>query len=285
MPSSAQLDELFQRAVSALDSADESALEQLLAAHPVLARDRLDAAGAWLRAQVGDALDGYFKQPYLVWFVAENPVRTGKLPANIAGLTSVIVRAMRRERVERIEDRLAYALGLVCSGRVARECGVDLTLIDGLIDAGAPPSDGVDALAAGNFAAARRLIERGGELTLAAAMCLDLPDIDRLLTRASAHDRQVALAAAAINGNARVLARLIRLGIDLDAYSSRIHPHATALHHAAGAGALDAVKVLVEAGANLAVRDRVYGATPLEWAEYGGKADVAAYLREKAARG
>jgi peptide-methionine (S)-S-oxide reductase len=43
-------------------------------------------------------------------------------------------------------------------------------------------------------------------------------------------------------------------------------------HHAVCSGCLEAVKVLVEAGASLTVKDQAWGATPLGWAEY--------YLRE-----
>lgn len=49
-------------------------------------------------------------------------------------------------------------------------------------------------------------------------------------------------------------------------YASR---SATALHHAVWSGSLDAVKVLVEAGADLIRRDTIYDGTPLWWAKYG----------------
>lgn len=65
------LDPLFREAVSAIDAGDVSALEHLLATHPKLVRDRLDYG------------EGYFRQPYLLWFVAENPIRNDKLPRNI----------------------------------------------------------------------------------------------------------------------------------------------------------------------------------------------------------
>jgi ankyrin repeat protein len=44
---------------------------------------------------------------------------------------------------------------------------------------------------------------------------------------------------------------------------------------------LDAVKVLVEAGSDLSTKDRVYNGTPLEWAEYLQRTEIAAYLRER----
>jgi hypothetical protein len=38
--------------------------------------------------------------------------------------------------------------------------------------------------------------------------------------------------------------------------------------------------VLVEAGADRGARVRIYQGTPLEWAEYLGRVEIAAYLRE-----
>lgn len=46
------------------------------------------------------------------------------------------------------------------------------------------------------------------------------------------------------------------------------HSHATALHQAVASGSLDAVKILVEAGADLAAMDKGYNGTPLGWAKY-----------------
>src|ERR671937_29091 len=92
------LDSLFREAVSAIDAGDVAALERLLAAYPRLVRDRLDSPGAWLRDQVGGAMDGFFRQPYLLWFVAEDPVRTGKLPGNIAQVTRAIIQAAKRRQ-------------------------------------------------------------------------------------------------------------------------------------------------------------------------------------------
>ena len=74
MDESATLDAIFQRAVSAIDAGDVRELEQLVAINPRLVRERLNAPGAWLRDKVGNALDGFFQRPYLLWFVAEDPV-------------------------------------------------------------------------------------------------------------------------------------------------------------------------------------------------------------------
>ena len=73
--------------------------------------------------------------------------------------------------------------------------------------------------------------------------------------------------------------------MDANTVSPDLYSHATALHHAVHSGSLDAVQVLVDAGARLDVKDTAYGGTPLGWAEYSGKKhpydEIAAYLRRK----
>ena len=278
--SSTQLDSLFSKAVSHIDAGQLSELQSLLAANPQLVAKRLESAGDWLRSLINGALEGYFKDPYLLWFVAENPIRHETLPANIIEITNAIIAAAKKEAVDSLEQQLDYALGLVVTGRVPREAGVQLQLMDVLIDAGARPGAGHGALSGRNLEAAAHLIERGGELTLATAMCLDRDrDVERLALTATPRDRQIALVAAALNGKVRALSKLLELGVDLNAYSTGIHTHATALHHAVDSGSLEAVELLVEAGARLDTRDKVYSGTPLDWAEHEGRSEIANYLR------
>jgi hypothetical protein len=66
MNASTSLDASFRSAVGAIDAGDLTALEDSLAADPRLVRDRLISPGAWLRDVVKGALDGFFKQPYLL---------------------------------------------------------------------------------------------------------------------------------------------------------------------------------------------------------------------------
>jgi predicted kinase len=80
MDDAGMLDSLFHAAVLAIDAGDVVALERLLADHPRLARNRLTAPGPWLRNKIGGALDGFFKDPYLLWFVAEDAPVHGRLP-------------------------------------------------------------------------------------------------------------------------------------------------------------------------------------------------------------
>lgn len=270
-------DSVFRDAVAAIDAGDVPALELLLADHPRLLGERLRAG------------EGYFRDPYLLWFVAGNPVRNGSLPANVADVTRTIIDAARRAGVESLPHQLSITLGLVASGRVPRECGVQAALIEVLVDAGADPNGAlVAAIAHREVDAGERLLGRGARLTLLAAVCLNrLTEIDRLFEESDPENRQAALAGAALLGNTDGLAALIGKGMDTDAYGPVwFHPHATALHHAVDSGRLDAVRVLVDAGASLEIRDRIYGGTPLDWAEHLGRPEIADYLREslKAAR-
>jgi len=99
---------------------------------------------------------------------------------------------------------------------------------------------------------------------------------------ASAADRQLALAGAALHGNPQALALLIETGVDLDAYSPEgFHSHAAPLHLAVDSGSLAAVQVLVEAGADPGRRDRLYAATPLGWAEYLQRTAIASFLKDR----
>lgn len=294
MDDDAVLDGLFQNALTAIDAGDLPALEALLAAHPQIARERLTEPGEWLRAQIGPALQSFYKDPYLLWFLTEDAVRTGVLPANVGAMARAIIETAKRQGATNLQDQLDSALHFAICSPIGREDGSQRELLDVLIDAGASMEGGpVQALICYNFAAARHLIARGATLTLPAALCLEMWDAVPSLARdASTEDKQIALGLAALNGKAEGLRRLLPLGVDLDAFTSGFYSHATPLHHAVWSGSLDAVKVLVEAGAALDTHDKAEDATPLGWAEYAltgpesstrGKqfSEIVEYLRAK----
>jgi len=252
-------DRIFRQAVEAIDNGDTNTLEGLLKGYPYLVFDYFPyPEGA------------YFKNPYLLWFVADNPIRQGKLADNIVDIAKLIIRFVKQEAEDSAQYQLDYALGLVATGRIPRECGVQIQLIDILIDEGAKPGCGLGALAHGNAAAAARLIERGGQLTLAAAVGLDFyDDITRLAASASADERLLALTTAAFYGKVRTISLLLNWGINPNGYphkSTGFHTHATPLHQAVSSGSLEAVKLLVAAGADISATDKVYSGTPLGWA-------------------
>jgi peptide-methionine (S)-S-oxide reductase len=236
--------------------------------------------------------------------VAEDPVRNGKLPGNIAQIARTIIKAAELNGAQNLQEQLDYALRLVCWSWIARGCGVQIELIDVLVDACASP-DGRSvyeghcgahcdsAIFNGNFAAAEHLLERGAPITLSTALCLGRwVDVERLARSATLAEKQDAFVLAALNGKAEALGRMLALGVDPTTVSAHNYSHATALHHAVCSGSIDAVKVLVEAGADLGRRDTVYNGTPLGWAGYYKEeqksksrakqfTEIAAYLREK----
>ena len=281
MEDTVAFDSLFQQAVSAMDTGDVDQLKQLLEDNPELATERLRSPGSWLTNQIGNALDSFFKDPYLLWFVSEDAVRNKILPSNIAIIAEIIIEKARTEKAESLQKQLDYAIRLVAWSWVARECGKQIELLDVMIDAGAS-TDGVsdDALVNGNFAAAEHLIKRGAKLTLPTALCLGRwNEADGLASMAVHKQKQFSLVLAALNGKVEAVAKVMSYGVNINEPSQHLYSHATALHHAVGSGSLDTVKLLVEAGAKLDTKDTIYNGTPLDWAEYAKKEEIAIFLR------
>jgi peptide-methionine (S)-S-oxide reductase len=275
-------DKIFQQAVSAIDVGDEETLQQLLDAHPELATERLSSPGEWLTSVIGNALKNFFKDPYLLWFVSEDAVRNGKLPKNIAKIASIIIQKARSQNAANLPEQLDYALRLVAWSVVARDCGVQIELLDVLIDSGASINAvSTDALVNGNFDAAKHLVKRGGKLTLATALCLEKwEEADQLAVNATSAEKQFSLVLAALNGKAKAVARAVGYGADINKPSDYLYSHGTPLHHAVWSGSLDTVKLLINAGADLHARDTAWNGTPLGWAEYGNKEDIIEYLKD-----
>lgn len=252
-------DPLFQQALAAIDASDLPALQTLLSQHPGLVSQRLDTP-----------LEGYFRRPFLLWFIADNPIRTGTWPQGILDSTAAIIAAAHDHAPGSFQFQLDYTLDLVASGSTARNSGKQLELMDLLINAGAIPNNGLSALAHGNFAAAAKLLERGASLSLAIAVALERTnDIPTLLQKAQAEELELAITVAAFSGQTSILEFLIQPGIDLDAFPSAecgFHSHATALHHAVSACAPETVRLLITAGASPDIIDLIYQGTPLDWA-------------------
>jgi ankyrin repeat protein len=263
-------DAAFRRAVDLIDDGDVEALRDHLASHPALLRQRVRFEGG-----------NYFRDPTLLEFVAENPVRHDSLPPNIVDVARTLLDAGAR-----LERRGVDAtLGLVASGRVPRECGAQIPLIDLLCDYGADPGGAMEAaLGHGELEAVEALIRRGAKVDLAAAAAMGrTDDARRALAGADAPQRHRALAWAAQFGHVEIVRLLLDAGEDPSRYNPEgSHAHSTPLHQAALAGHGDVVRLLVERGARLDMKDLHYQGTPQEWAEHAGRTEVAAYLRTRA---
>jgi peptide-methionine (S)-S-oxide reductase len=268
MDDAQMFDALFREAVSAIGAGEVAMLERLLATYPSLARNRLTAPGSWLRDKIGGALDGFFKNPYLLWFVAEDAPIHGCLPKNIAEVTRAIIRSA--QGAPGLQEQLDSTLQLVCWSGVAERCGVQVELIDTLLDAGASPDGGPNnALVNCHVAAAEHLVARGAQMTLASAICLGRwGDAGRLAATASESEKQFALVLAALNGKAEAAKWMIEAGADVNRPSADLYAHGTPLHHAVCSGSLATVRALLEAGADPGKPDTAWNGTPLGWAKH-----------------
>jgi hypothetical protein len=269
--------------VHAIDSGNENALREMLRVCPELATEPLSSPGKWLVDQIGNALKTYFKDPYLLWFVSEDAVRNNTLPSNIAAIAQIIIETAKEQHAESLQRQLDYGIKLVAWSWVARDSGVQMELLDVFINAGASTFKvSEDALVNGNFGAAEYLIQRGAPPSLSTALCIgNWEEADLLAVNAKGEEKQLCLVLCSLNGKAEGVKKLIGYGVHVSEPSANLYSHATPLHHATGSGSLDTVKVLVEAGANMDIRDSVHEGTPLDWAEYLKKDDIAAYLREQ----
>jgi Ankyrin repeats (3 copies) len=261
-------DATFRRAVELLDTGDEAGLRAHLRQHPQLVHQRVVFEGG-----------NYFQNPSLLEFVAENPIRHGKLPRNIVEVASVILDAGAEP------SAINETLGLVVTGRIVRESGALVPLIDLLCDRGADPSRALRAALGGAPEAVEALLQRGARIDLpVAAASGRIEEARRLLPAAASRDRHLALALAAQTGHAEIVRLLLDAGEDPNRYNpAGCGSHSTPLHQAALSGHMEVVRLLVQRGARLDLKDILWHGTPADWARHEGKEEIEAFLRAEEA--
>jgi hypothetical protein len=278
---------LFESGVEAVVSGDLATLGSLLGTHPDLVRAR--------SARV-TPFDPPVHRATLLHYVAANGVEgyRQKTPSNAVDVVKALLQAGADV------DALAYMYGgrcttlnLLVSSTPPAEAGVQVALVETLVDFGAAldacgagewTSPLTTALAFGFHDAAEALVRRGARVdTLAAAAGLGrVDDARRLLAQATAEDRHRALSLAAQHGRTEIVALLLDAGEDPNRYNLKgNHSHTTPLHQAVWSGHDGVVRLLVERGARLDIKDTIYEATPLGWATYGGRTGIADYLRTR----
>jgi len=260
-------DGIFRRAVDLLDAGDTAGLRAHLKQHPNLVHRHVVFEGG-----------NYFRNPSLLEFVAENPIRRGTLPGNIVAVAEVILDAGA--------DRSAMneTLMLVSTGCVPRESGVQIPLIDLLCDRGADPGMALQAtIGHGELEAVNALIGRGAEINLPVAAALGrIEDTRRMLSVADKEDRHRAFAAASQFGHVEIVRLMLDAGEDPDRYNPvGFHSHSTPLHQAALSGHEEVVRLLVERGARVDLKDVLWQGTPSDWARHEGRTELEAYLRAR----
>jgi ankyrin repeat protein len=230
----------------------------------------------------------------LLHYVAANGVEGARqrTPRNVLAIAGALLDAgADANALAEMYGGRCTTLDLLVSSTPPHEAGVQTALAELLVSRGAAiehegsrwSSALLTALTFGFGGTARALAARARPTTdLAVAAGLGaLGDCARLLPTADEASRQGALALAAMHGHARVVRLLLDTGTDPDRFNpDGIHAHSTPLHQAVSSDRLDVVRLLVERGARLDVRDLLYDGTPLDWALHEHRAEIAAYLRE-----
>ncbi|MFO1077048.1 MAG: ankyrin repeat domain-containing protein [Planctomycetota bacterium] len=275
----------FELAVEAVVDGDLAALATALAADPGLIAARSSRV---------TGSDPPAHRATLLHYLAANGVEghRQRCPANAVDVARLLLSAGASP------DALAVTYGgefttltLLVSSSPPFAAKVQVPLVHALIDAGAAV-DGCGtgrwrsplrtAIVFGFVDAARALAARGAavnDVVLATGLG-DIPAFEAMLPSSTAEQRHAALAVASQLGHAAIVARLLAAGEDADRFNpDGCHGHGTPLHHAALHGHLEVVRLLVAGGARVDRRDRIWNGTAVGWAEHGGHADVAAFLR------
>ena len=274
----------FEEAVEALISGDAATLSRLVREDPSLVRARSTRVNHF---------DPPVHRATLLHYLAANGVEgyRQRSPANAVAIAKILLDAGADPNA--LQDSYGgqnTTMALLVSSSPPKNAGVQVPLVDILVDYGAsvsPSGEGAwtspveTALVFNMCAAADALVKRGAPIdTLAAAAGLGrLDDVRRMLPSAPADDRHRAVALAAQCGHADVLGALIDAGEDPNRFNPPgTHSHSPPLHQAIAAGHLNVVKLLVERGARLDIKDTIYEGTPLGWAKYCDRPEIASYL-------
>jgi peptide-methionine (S)-S-oxide reductase len=257
------VDPSFRAAVGAIQKGDVKRLVELLDSEPRLLRERAVGPEVYRQAR----RRGYFTDPKLFWFVANNPTSIDTMPANIVD----IARVMMERGVE--QGDLDYALGLMMTSSVAREQGHQLPLMRALLAGGATPTrDTILSTAAHReLGALRALVAAGEPMSAPIAGALGRVDVlPTLLAASNADDIAAAFGLAVINRELEAARLALDAGADVNAFLP-IHSHSTALHQAAGDDNVPMIDLLLSRGARPDARDTLWDGTPLGWAIHGNR--------------
>jgi len=275
----------FESAVEAVITGDAATLESLLHDSPGLVRARSTRVTPF---------DPPVHRATLLHYVGANGVENHrqKTPKNAVEIAKILLSS--GAEVDALADMYGgqcTTMSMLVSSHHPAEAGVQVALVETLLDFGAAletrgsekwGSPLMTALAFGYPKAAEALVRRGARVdNVAAAAGLGrLADAARLLPAADADSRHRALALATQHGHVEVVRLLVDAGEDPSRHNpDGTHSHSTPLHQAALAGHEAVVRLLVERGARLDVKDTIYQGTPLGWAIYARQTEIEKYLR------
>jgi ankyrin repeat protein len=280
----------FESAVEAVVAGDVAALESSLRENPELVRARSIRITPF---------DPPVHRATLLHYVAANGVEgyRQKTPRNAVEIARTLLQA--GAEVDALADlygRPCTTMSLLVSSEHPAKAGLQVALAETLLDFGAAiegsgggPKNGsplTTALMFGYRDTAEALARRGARIdNLAAAAGLGrFSDARQLLPSADAASRHVALALAAQHGHVEIVGLFLDAGEDPNRYNPKgHHAHSTPLHQAVASGHAAVVRLLVERGARLDIKDTTYQGTPLGWAQHLGKTEIEKYLRAQKA--
>jgi ankyrin repeat protein len=267
----------FETAADAIADGHHDTLEALLREDPELANARS------------------FRRHHatLLHYVAANGVEgwRQRTPSNAVEIGRLLLDAgADPNALADMYDAQCTTLSMLVSSAPPADAGLQLPLAELLVERGAsltaPGSRWnaavLTALAFGFLDTARALAAHDGPIRdIAVAAGLGrLGETARLLPSADGEAQRAALALACMHGHVRVAQLLLDAGVDPSQYNPEgFHSHSTPLHQAAWANRAEIVRLLVERGARLDLRDLVYDGTPLDWAVYGKRVEIAEYLQ------
>jgi ankyrin repeat protein len=248
----------FEAAVDAVVTGDEGTLTSLLDADPDLVAARSD--------REHDAT--------LLVYTSANGVEMyrQRTPHNVVAIAEVLLDAGADiDATAAVYGGDCTTLGLVATSAFPRMAGVQIALLQLLVDRGARIEDRstsstvLSCLGNGCPEAAAYLAERGARVELAEAAGLGWREAtERLLTTSGAPSTQLdeALLIASVYGHTAIADLLIGHGADL---ASTTHDGQTAAHQAVVAGRLDTLEMLLTHDPPLE-QQNAYGGTVLEQA-------------------
>lgn len=272
---------LFETAVEAVISGDNTALKKMLHEHPELVRARSTRR----------------HHATLLHYIAANGVEgyRQKTPPNALDVARSLLEAGAEvDALADMYDQKCTTMSMLVSSSHPAEAGLQDKLAELLLDYGAAfegpgskwQSALMTALTFGYLGTAQTLARRGAPVdNIAAAAGLGRSaEVARMLPGADSESRHKALALAAQLGQADVVRLLLDSGEEPNRYNpDGLHSHSTPLHQAICANHLNVVKLLVQRGARPEIRDTIYDGTALGWALHCQRPEIADYLRAKGA--
>ncbi|HWC74459.1 MAG TPA: ankyrin repeat domain-containing protein [Gemmatimonadales bacterium] len=260
----------FEAAAEAIVRGDEQTLRELLRHKPDLIRARSTRE----------------HNATLLHYVSANGVESyrQKSPPNAARITKLLLDAGADVEAEaNVYGGGCTALGLVATSTPPREAGVQIPVMEVLLEHGAQiehpdlagkGSDAVYAcLANGCPEAAAYLADRGGRVGLIGAAGIGRLDVvQQLVDVAEAPRREMALRYAAGYGRLEIVKFLLDRGVNVDGHHN---DGRTALFYAILGGHLEVVRLLLERGAKSDIMTEngpVFGAAL--WQAHRGDADA-----------